>query len=103
MSAALRLVQGQAVGQRADALTLTIPTLDAVRAVVREELAHALRGLAAASQPLLTVKEAAHLLGVSDRTIKRRITAGEIPATRIGRSVRIARSAVLLDEIAAGH
>jgi excisionase family DNA binding protein len=42
-----------------------------------------------APEPLLTVSEAARLLAVSDKTIRRWITAGRLPAVRLGRLVRI--------------
>jgi excisionase family DNA binding protein len=38
---------------------------------------------------LLTVAAAAELLGVSVKTVRRRIASGEISVVRIGRSVRI--------------
>ena len=41
--------------------------------------------------PLLTAKDAAHILNVSQRTIRRLIASGSIGAVRIGRSVRIRR------------
>lgn len=41
--------------------------------------------------PLLTTKDAAQILNVSQRTIRRLIASGSIPAVRIGRSVRIRR------------
>jgi excisionase family DNA binding protein len=40
---------------------------------------------------LLTVKEAAAELRVSDRTVYRAIEAGSIPARRVGRLLRIRR------------
>lgn len=38
---------------------------------------------------LLTYKEAGEYLGVTDRTIFTLVAAGELPAVRFGRSVRI--------------
>ena len=43
---------------------------------------------------LLTVFEAAAHLNVSSKTIRRKITAGEIVVVRIGRSVRIQQIAL---------
>ncbi len=43
---------------------------------------------------LLTVREAAALLRVSQLTIRRYIAAGQIDAVRVGRSVRIERGAL---------
>jgi excisionase family DNA binding protein len=59
----------------------------------REELASPVAGQRRSSSPLLrplmTVGEAATILHVSARTIRRLIGRGEIPAVRMGRSVRI--------------
>ena len=38
---------------------------------------------------LVTLEEAARLAGVSPATMRRRVKAGEVPAIRVGRSVRI--------------
>ena len=38
---------------------------------------------------LLTVKEVAHLENTCERTIRRRIASGELPAIRYGRQLRI--------------
>lgn len=38
---------------------------------------------------LLTYKQAGQLLGVTDRTVWTLVNAGELPAVRFGRSVRI--------------
>ena len=43
---------------------------------------------------LLTVEQAADLLAVSSRTVYRMIEAGELPATRIGKTVRIQQAAI---------
>ena len=42
--------------------------------------------------PLLTAKEAAKALRMSLRTVRRWIADGDLPAVRLGRSVRIRRS-----------
>ena len=53
---------------------------------LREEVAR----LRAASPPTLVAPhEAAARLGVSLSTVRRRIRSGEIPVTRVGRSVRV--------------
>ena len=44
---------------------------------------------------LLTRAEAARYLRVSDRTVSRLIRAGKLPASRIGRAVRIRQSDLL--------
>jgi excisionase family DNA binding protein len=43
----------------------------------------------------ITIADAAQRLGLSIRTIERRIKAGELPSVKIGGSVRIPISAVL--------
>jgi excisionase family DNA binding protein len=45
-------------------------------------------------RPVLTVREAAALLGVNVKTLYAEITAGRFPALRLGRAIRIARSVV---------
>ena len=63
-----------------------------------EPLAHAAEPQAPAvtTDDLLTRAEVAQYLRVSDRTVSRLIRAGKLPASRIGRAVRI-RHADLLD------
>ena len=51
---------------------------------------------------LLTRAEVAQYLRVSDRTVSRLIRAGQLPASRIGRAVRI-RHADLLDMLDRNH
>lgn len=75
-------------------MNLHLPSLEEIRSVVREELTQALQALQDSGAPLLTVREAANQLGVSERTIKRRIATGELPVVRVGRSVRIDRTAL---------
>jgi excisionase family DNA binding protein len=53
---------------------------------LREEVVH----LRSSAPPLLLAPaEAAARLGVSISTLRRRIRAGDVPVTRIGRSVRV--------------
>jgi len=40
-------------------------------------------------EPLLTIKEVAATLGASVKTVRREIDAGELPAVRIGRLIRV--------------
>lgn len=68
--------------------------VDLLRAVVREEvkpLLAELEALRAATSldRMLPVPEAARHLGVSERTLRRRIRDGSIQVTRIGRAVRV--------------
>jgi len=46
------------------------------------------------SPKLWTVRETARSLGVGERTVWRRISTGDLPTVRIGRSVRIPAKAV---------
>ena len=48
-----------------------------------------------ATDDLLTRAEVAQYLRVSDRTVSRLIRTGELPASRIGRAVRIRQSDLL--------
>ena len=50
---------------------------------------------AAATNDLMTRAEVARYLRVSDRTVSRLIRAGKLPASRIGRAVRIRQSDLL--------
>lgn len=50
---------------------------------------------AVTTDDLLTRAEAAQYLRVSDRTVSRLIRTGQLPASRIGRAVRIRRSDLL--------
>ena len=45
-------------------------------------------------RPVLTVREAAAILGVNVKTLYAEITAKRFPALRLGRAIRIARSVV---------
>lgn len=79
----------------------TIAAIVARRGQVVDPSGHALDGAAAdhdggdaASRRLLSTIEAARLLGVSERTLRRRAAAGELEAVRIGRSVRFERRAL---------
>ena len=69
--------------------SIQIPTVEDIRAVVREEVERALRSVPHGPSQLLTVAQAAQLLGVSQRTVRRQIASGEIPVVRVGRAVRI--------------
>lgn len=62
-----------------------------------EPEAHATMPHDAADNPadLLTRAEVARYLRVSDRTVSRLIRAGQLPASRIGRAVRIRQSDLL--------
>ncbi len=45
-------------------------------------------------RPVLTVREAAGLLGVNVKTLYAEIASGRFPAIRLGRAIRISRSVV---------
>jgi len=64
---------------------------------VPQRVAELLASGEAATRPpsgLVTVRVAARLLGVSERTVRRRVVAGDLPAVRIGRALRIDLSGV---------
>ena len=44
---------------------------------------------------ILTTKEAAELLRITERTVKVKAAAGEIPARKVGRGWRFSRTALL--------
>ena len=48
----------------------------------------------APERPVLTVREAAALLGVNVKTLYAEIAAGRFPAIRLGRAIRISRSVI---------
>ncbi len=62
-----------------------------------EPVAHATttQAPADATNDLMTRSEVAQYLRVSDRTVSRLIRAGKLPASRIGRAVRIRQSDLL--------
>jgi excisionase family DNA binding protein len=66
---------------------MTADIESAIRAIVRDELQHArLSDMPKA----VTVKQAAQMTGLSERTIRRLIDRGELPCVRVGgRSIRI--------------
>lgn len=68
-----------------------LPTADEIRAIVREELRSALAE-APAGPAILTVEQAAALVGVSEKTLCSWIKRGRLRASRPGRRYQIARS-----------
>ena len=50
---------------------------------------HHLHQITPAFEPLLTYRQAAEILGVTERTIWTLVDQGKLPAVRFGRSVRI--------------
>lgn len=50
----------------------------------------------------LTVKEAGELLGISEKTVRRGVNFGEIPAIRIGRRILIPKDTIerMLERVA---
>jgi excisionase family DNA binding protein len=72
-----------------------LPTADDIRAIVRAEVRAALEDLEARRElDPLPIPEAARKLGVSVSTLRRRISAGEVPVVRLGRTVRVDMAAV---------
>jgi excisionase family DNA binding protein len=68
-------------------------TLADLRAVVREEL-RAARRREAAPEPLLTKKDVAEVLDVTERTVDTIAAAGDLPKIKVRGCVRFAPSAV---------
>jgi excisionase family DNA binding protein len=54
-------------------------------------MSHAIRPSARALEPLLTIRQAADLMQVSDKTVRRRIADRSLIALRIGPQWRIQR------------
>ncbi|MGB8931135.1 MAG: helix-turn-helix domain-containing protein [Anaeromyxobacteraceae bacterium] len=73
-------------------MPVQIPTLDEIRAVVREEIRAALSAVTPAADLPLDSRRAAQLAGVSPKTIRNWVAKGRLRATRRGRSLRIERS-----------
>jgi excisionase family DNA binding protein len=69
-----------------------IATTDDVRAIVREELERVLARIA--PDPLVSIEEAARVLGVSVSTVRRGVKDREIPARKVGGQWRIERGAL---------
>jgi excisionase family DNA binding protein len=44
---------------------------------------------------MLTVKQVARAIGVSDQTVRREVERGELPAVRVGAAIRIPRQMVI--------
>jgi excisionase family DNA binding protein len=78
-------------------MPVTIPTVEDVRAIVREELARVLAELRQAAPPVAewaTPEQAASLLGRTPKTVRRWAASGRLRATRHGRSWRIDRASL---------
>lgn len=94
----LRLVRGdgavrhetmETTPSRAAAGLVVVP-LEQLEDIVERAVRAALRDHASEGQGQhITAAEAAARLDVSEKTIRRRIASGELPAVRVGRSVRI--------------
>lgn len=63
-------------------------TADELEDIVERAITRALFRAPTETKPV-TVKEAAKFLGVSERTVRRRLTDGGLPAVRVGRAVRV--------------
>jgi excisionase family DNA binding protein len=73
----------------------TLPDADEVRAIVREELTRLLEPIRRALPPsLVSINEAAGILGVSVCTVRRRVKAREYPTKRVGRQIKIDATAL---------
>jgi excisionase family DNA binding protein len=67
---------------------IAILTPEQLEALIERAIALALARAPVERRPV-TVPEAARDLGISTRTLRRRIKAGEIPIVRVGRAVRV--------------
>lgn len=76
-------------------MPVEVPSAAEVRAIVREELARALEPIRRALPPsLVSIEEAAGILGVSVATVRRRVKAREWPTKRVGRQIKIDATAL---------
>ena len=73
------------------------PFLASVRAIKSNQKTHFVENRIDIQKRYLTVNETARVLSVSTKTVYRAIAAGELPARRFRRSVRVPRYAVFLD------
>lgn len=69
-------------------MTVVVLTPEQLEDLVERAISKALARAPAESKPV-PVPEAARLLGVSTRTLRRRIKAHEVPVVRVGRAVRV--------------
>lgn len=69
-------------------MTVVLLTPDQLEDIVERAISKALARAPAETKPV-PVTEAARILGVSARTLRRRIKAGEMPVVRVGRAVRV--------------
>ena len=69
-------------------------SVDELREVVRNEVRAALASQPALTPTVFSTKEAAQILGVSDKTVGRAIRAGELEAARVGKGYRVTRAAI---------
>ena len=77
----------------ADGVRLAPEVEERLRAVIREEL-QAARRKDAAPEPLLTKKDVAEVLDVTERTVDTIAAAGELPKIKVRGCVRFAPGAV---------
>lgn len=73
---------------------------DLIRDVVRDELASALASRAAEAPTLVTVAAYAAARSISPSTVRAAIRDGRLPATRIGRAVRLDSTAEIARALA---
>jgi excisionase family DNA binding protein len=73
----------------------TLPTLDEVEALIRRLLDEKLDPIRRALPPsLVSIEDAAGILGVSVATVRRRVKAREYPTKRVGRQIKIDATAL---------
>lgn len=69
-------------------MTFAVLTPEQLEDIVERAVSKALARAPVERKPI-SVPEAARELGVSTRTMRRRIAAGEIPVVRVGRAIRV--------------
>lgn len=79
--------------------SLVVVSPEDLVALIERGLRAVLRDLLSAGQGQhVTVAEAAVRLNVSEKTVRRRIASGELPAVRVGRAVRVNVQHLAVDE-----
>lgn len=76
-------------------MAATVPDIAEIEALVRRLLAEHLEPIRRALPPsLVSIEEAAGILGVSVATVRRRVKAREWPTKRVGRQIKIDATAL---------
>jgi excisionase family DNA binding protein len=75
---------------------LSVITLspEALESLIERGVERAMSRHSAANEPMLTIKQAAHRLNVSEKTISRRIKDGALASKKVGSATRIPAEAL---------